>query len=92
MREIVSVYRSSKNSETYVYVAKKQGVKAIPEALKELVGKPIHVFDMLLTDDKKLARVDAAKVLDSLVDKGFYLQMPPPKEDLLAEMKKASEQ
>ncbi|MBU2862244.1 YcgL domain-containing protein [Reinekea marina] len=91
MREIVSVYRSSKNSDTYVYVAKKQGIKAIPDALKELVGKPIHAFDMLLTEDKKLARVEAVKVLESISEQGFFLQLPPPKEDLLAEMKKASE-
>ena len=91
MREVVSVYRSSKNSETYLYVAKKVGVKELPEALKELFGTPIHSFDMLLTEDKKLARVDAKKVLESIVTQGFFLQMPPPKEDLLADLKKSRE-
>lgn len=91
MREVVSVYRSSKNSETYLYVAKKVGVKKLPDALKEIFGKPMHAFDMLLTDDKKLARVDAKKVLEKIIEQGFYLQMPPPKEDLLADLKKSRE-
>jgi uncharacterized protein YcgL (UPF0745 family) len=91
MREVVSVYRSSKNSETYLYVAKKVGVKKLPDALKALFGKPVHSFDMLLTDDKKLARVDAKKVLEKIIEQGFYLQMPPPKEDLLADLKKSRE-
>jgi uncharacterized protein YcgL (UPF0745 family) len=91
MREVVSVYRSSKNSETYLYVAKKVGVKALPEALKEIFGKPKHAFDMLLTEDKKLARVDAKKVLEKIIEQGFFLQMPPPQEDLLANLKKSRE-
>ena len=91
MREVVSVYRSSKNLETYLYVAKKVGVKELPDALKVLFGKPMHVFDMLLTEDKKLARVDAKKVLEKIVAQGFFLQMPPPKEDLLADLKKSRE-
>ena len=91
MREVVSVYRSSKNSETYLYVAKKIGVKTLPDGLKEIFGKPMHVFDMLLTEDKKLARVDAKKVLDKIVEQGFYLQLPPPKQDLLADLKKSRE-
>lgn len=91
MREVVSVYRSSKNLETYLYVAKKVGVKELPDTLKALFGKPMHAFDMLLTEDKKLARVDAKKVLESIVTQGFFLQMPPPKEDLLADLKKSRE-
>jgi len=34
-------------------------------------------MDMVLTKDKKLARADAQQVLDSIAEKGFYLQMPP---------------
>lgn len=85
-REIISVYRSSKNAETYLYVVKKTGLQALPEALKELFGKPIHVLDMLLTPEKKLARTTGEKVLTELADKGFYLQMPPPKEDYMLDL------
>lgn len=85
-REIVRIYRSSKKLEAYLYMAKKVSFETLPGALQELFGKPILVMDMLLTEDKKLARADAAKVLSEIQDKGFYLQMPPPKEDYMLDL------
>lgn len=37
----------------------------------------MHVFDLLLTPEKKLARVETASILQGISDNGFYLQMPP---------------
>ena len=85
-REIIRIYRSSKNSETYLYMAKKSRYDDLPDALQALFGAAITVMDMLLTEDKKLARADAAKVLAEIEEKGFYLQMPPPKEDYLLDL------
>ena len=90
-REIVSVYRSSKKAETYVYVPKKEGFNCVPDALKTIFGQPVHVMDMLLTEDKKLARVDAERVLEEMADKGFYLQMPPAKDDYMLDLYKDPE-
>ncbi len=81
MHLICSIYRSSKKAETYLYVDKKQGVAAIPEALESLFGKPIHVMDMLLTPDRKLARVDVAKVREAIKEQGWFLQLPPPPDE-----------
>lgn len=53
----------------------------LPEPLLKQFGKPVHVMDLLLTPDRKLARAEADKVLDSVREKGFYLQMPPPPEE-----------
>lgn len=85
-REIVRVYRSSKSSETYLYTRKKDDFATLPEALREIFGQPVVVMDLLLTEDKKLARVEAPMVLDGLEEKGFYLQLPPPKEDYLLDL------
>lgn len=85
-REIIRIYRSSKQNETYLYLAKKNPYDDLPEELRKIFGKPILVMDMLLTADKKLARVDAEKVLAGIEDKGFYLQMPPPKEDYMLDL------
>lgn len=65
---------------------KKDAFDGLPDALKELFGRGITAMDMLLTEDKKLARADAAKVLESIEEKGFYLQLPPPKEDYLLDL------
>ncbi len=85
-REIVRIYKSPKKTEAYLYTIKSQPVDELPEALLEVFGKPELVMDMLLTEDKKLARVEASKVLESLETQGYYLQMPPPKEDYMLDL------
>ncbi|MFG1489322.1 YcgL domain-containing protein [Oceanospirillum sp. HFRX-1_2] len=44
---------------------------------------------MLVREDKDLARAKAADVLREVREKGFYLQMPPQKEDYLLDLYKA---
>ncbi|WP_026340148.1 YcgL domain-containing protein [Amphritea japonica] len=83
MKKICSVYRSSKKDEMYLYVDKAEQLARVPDALKEMFGAPVHVFDMLLTPEKELSRVEAAKVLEDIREKGYFLQMPPPKDDYL---------
>lgn len=83
MKKICSVFRSSKKDEMYLYVDKTEKMKRVPDPLKEMFGAPIHVFDMLLTPEKELSRVDATQVLEDIRVKGYFLQMPPPKEDYL---------
>ncbi len=83
MKKICSVFRSSKKDEMYLYVDKTEKMKRVPDTLKEMFGAPVHVFDMLLTPEKELSRVDATQVLEDIRVKGYFLQMPPPKEDYL---------
>ena len=70
----------------YVYVDKKKGIESLPEALMSLFGEPEHVLDMVLTPEKALARADATNVLQEIAEKGFYLQMPPGKEDYMLDL------
>lgn len=81
MKTICSVYRSPKKEGMYLYVEKAKGLDDVPEALLQQFGKPEHAMVLVLQPEKKLARVDALAVLESLKDKGFYLQMPPVAED-----------
>ena len=89
MKVICSVYKSPKKSEMYLYVDKKEGLSRVPEALLEMFGKPIDAMTLLVTPQKKLARVDADKLLQELRDKGYYLQMPPAKEEYLLDLYRA---
>ena len=86
MKKICSVFKSSKKDEMYLYVDKAEQLARVPDALKTMFGTPVHVFDMLVTPEKQLARVDAAKVLDEIQEKGFFLQMPPPKDDYMLDL------
>lgn len=78
MHLICSIYRSSKKADMYLYVDKKQGLEVMPEALRAHFGTPIHVVDLLLRPERKLARVDIAKVRQALQEQGWFLQLPPP--------------
>jgi len=79
-KSLVSIYKSSRKDEMYLYVAKSSGLKHIPAALLDLFGKPQLVFDLLLTPEKRLARANAGEILSSLQEQGYYLQMPPAPE------------
>lgn len=82
-KSLVSIYRSNRKDEMYLYVLKKEGFARVPALLLEQFGQPAHSMDLLLTEQKKLARADVKKVLADLQEKGFYLQMPSLKEQVL---------
>ncbi|GGK74907.1 YcgL domain-containing protein [Amphritea balenae] len=86
MKKICSVFKSSKKDEMYIYVDKAEQLKRVPEPLLKMFGAPIHVFDMLLTPEKEMARVEADKVLEDIREKGYFLQMPPAKDDYMLDL------
>ena len=77
MKIICSVYKSPKKDEMFLYVIKRDKLKLVPVSLINVFGRPVHVFDLVLTPQKKLAREDVNLVIKSITDKGFFLQMPP---------------
>lgn len=85
-RLLCEVFKSSRKDEMYLYVDKTKGLVDVPEALLERFGKPVSAMTLLLTEDKKLARADAAKIMQVIDEKGFYLQMPPFKEEYLLDL------
>ena len=77
MKIICQVFRSPKEEGMYLYVKKEEGLTKVPEELLTLFGKPLPAMVLLLTPEKKLARVSVEKVAESLESQGYYLQMPP---------------
>jgi len=77
-----------KKADTYLYVEKKDDFSKVPEELMKLVGTPMLVMTMDLDGRDKLAQADLAKVKSELEEKGFYLQLPPPQENLLDEFRR----
>jgi uncharacterized protein len=80
MKIICQIYRSPKEEGMYLYVIKEEGLTKVPEELLKLFGKPQPAMVLLLTPDKKLARVSVEQVVASLTTQGFYLQLPPRSE------------
>ena len=85
VRVICSVFTNQRRDGMYLYVDKRAGLARVPEELLQRFGTPRHVLDMLLTPQRRLARVSADAVLDALDTQGFYLQLPPPRPKNLLE-------
>lgn len=80
---LCAVYRSPKRAATYLYLAHPADFSVLPETLAKSFGEPQHVMTIALKDDRKLARLSVDELKQHLDDPGFYLQIPPPPENLL---------
>ena len=81
-RRLVQVFRSPRRGETYLYVDQARGLEDVPEALLLQFGPPEPVLSLLLTPERRLARVRAAEVLEAIAARGYFLQLPPTPEEL----------
>lgn len=77
-----SVYKSRKVVDTYVYLPVKDDFSSLPADLKRAFGEPIHVMDLVLTPQRRLARAETRAVLRGLLEKGCYVQLPPREYEL----------
>ncbi|WP_318363722.1 YcgL domain-containing protein [Enterobacter sp.] len=77
------IYKSPRREQTYLYVEKKDDFSRVPEALMQGFGKPQLAMLLPLDGRKKLVNADLEKVKEALKTQGYYLQVPPPPEDLL---------
>jgi uncharacterized protein YcgL (UPF0745 family) len=88
---LCTIYKSSKKAQTYLFVKQRDDFSSIPAPLMSMFGTPTLVTVMNLANKEKLALADIDKVKENLNGQGYYLQLPPPQENLLdqhkAEMK-----
>ncbi|HFZ8993174.1 TPA: YcgL domain-containing protein [Citrobacter freundii] len=77
------IYRSTKRDQTYLYVEKKDDFSRVPQELMAGFGQPQLTMILPLDGRKTLVNADIEKVKQALTDQGYYLQMPPPPENLL---------
>ena len=74
---LCTIFKSSREQGLYVFVPKAQGEDNIPEELRQRMGECLRIMTLIITPDKKLARADAVAVINSILEKGYYLQLPP---------------
>lgn len=86
---LCAIYKSPKKQQTYLFIKKRDDFSSVPEALMKTFGTPVLVTIVNLATKDKLGMADINKVKESLDEHGFYLQLPPPTEDLLKEHKAA---
>lgn len=78
-----AIYRSPRRDQTYLYVEKKDDFGRVPPELLNGFGQPQLAMILPLDGSKRLANADLAKVKSALQEQGYYLQVPPPVENLL---------
>ncbi len=67
-----------------IYMSKKKDdFSRVPEELMKGFGQPTLAMMLPLDGRKKLVNADLEKVKQALTEQGYYLQIPPPPEDLL---------
>lgn len=71
------IYKSLRKADAYLYVAEADDFTAVPVILRDRLGRLEFVMELQLTPERKLARADAAQVIDALSGQGYYLQLPP---------------
>ena len=74
------IYKSLKKDYLYLYIVKRDDFSKVPDALVNSLGKMEFVMDLMLSPERKLAREDTGKVIESLKEQGFFVQLPPQKE------------
>lgn len=77
------VYRSEKKQGMFLYLSNKGSFDCVPESLLKLLGETTFSFEFDLSQDRKLVRVEAVEVMKTMHENGYFLQMPPPKSELL---------
>ncbi|MGL6153372.1 MAG: YcgL domain-containing protein [Aeromonas sobria] len=84
---LCAVYKSRKKAETYLFVERREDFSRVPEPLLTAFGRPELVLMSKLDLSKPLGMADVNKVMTALTTQGFYLQVPPPPENLLEQHK-----
>ncbi|MDB1124503.1 YcgL domain-containing protein [Vibrio algarum] len=83
---LCSIYKSKKKEGAYLYIPNKDDFSQVPTELMEMFGVP-HFVMVIKLEGRKLAQVDVNKVVESMQEDGFFLQLPPPPENLLEKYK-----
>lgn len=74
------IFKSSKKDEMYLYVSHHedhvQALGSVPAVVLQAFGRATFVMTLTLHAERKLARANILHVMDSIREKGFYIQMP----------------
>jgi len=73
------IYRSKKTAELYLFLAKEDDFDTVPAEVMKNFGMPEKAMELELSAQSKLARSKPEEVIRNLKERGFHIQLPPPK-------------
>ncbi|HEY0198376.1 MAG TPA: YcgL domain-containing protein [Rhodanobacter sp.] len=71
------VYASVRKSDSYLWLARRDGFEVLSESLTLLLGELRFVLEVQLDERRKLPVEDAAQIIGHLRTQGWHLQLPP---------------
>lgn len=86
---LCAVYKSSRKADTYLFVKKRDCFEDVPAALMDMFGVPQLVMVFPIAKRESLGMADIHRVRAEMEENGYYLQIPPPQVNLLAEHKRS---
>ncbi|MBE0419397.1 YcgL domain-containing protein [Pseudoalteromonas nigrifaciens] len=85
---LTAVYKSKKKADSFLFIEKRDDFTKVPEPLMAMFGQPKYVMLINLAKREVLGTADLETVKAALTEKGYYLQIPPPQENLLSQLRK----
>ena len=73
----VEVFKTARSPDTYLFVPEGTSPGEWPDGLEQIFLPAEKVLSMTLTADRFLAMQPAARVMEEIVAKGYFLQLPP---------------
>lgn len=68
-------YRSSRRDNVILYVLDEKKLDDLPEELKTLLGKPKFMISFELTPERKIVKLNAKELIDTLLNQGYFLRI-----------------
>jgi uncharacterized protein YcgL (UPF0745 family) len=72
-----TVFRCSRQDQMFLYVREHFDHRTLPAPLVKRTGTLSPVMTLSLTESSVLARVSSSAVIRALLDRGWFLQLPP---------------
>jgi uncharacterized protein YcgL (UPF0745 family) len=71
------IYKGKRKQDHYLFMPVTTPLDDIPSSILEMLGEIELVMKLEITGQSKLAHSDAQAVLETISEKGFYIQLPP---------------
>ena len=73
----VEVYKTARRPDTFLFLPKGLPPDEWPDGLEAVFMPAERVLSLTLTAEQRLAAQSATRVMEEIVAKGYFLQLPP---------------
>ena len=73
----VEVFKTARRPDTFLFLPEGLFPSEWPDGLEQIFMPAEKVLSLTLTADQPLAEQSATRVMEEIVDKGYFLQLPP---------------